>query len=144
MKNNIKPKGEKMKNNIYDIFNNEKKQEKKQEKLKEIKDNKSYFVILFYVIILLIFIMCVSVYGFFSGYNQLDLAQNMKYLESDLNINLLDYQSDGEYRTFEEMYIIGFNQMETYFFMFGFSALILGYLLAEILINLLFQIDNKK
>lgn len=59
---------------------------------------------------------------FWIGWHNIDTAQNMKYLESKYNIQLVDYTVGGEYKEYTEIYNNGFRAL-----LFGLVITIIGW-----------------
>jgi len=66
----------------------------------------SNFILLIALLVLLFY----SITFFWTGFHNLDLAQNMRYLDCEFNINLIDQGTDYSFHTWEEMFINGINK----------------------------------
>lgn len=64
---------------------------------------------------------------FFIGYHNLDLSQNMRYLEEKLDIKLYDLGSDLKLRNSEEGYLLGAKQMITAYYLSLIASFFLGF-----------------
>lgn len=65
-----------------------------------------------------------SVYIFMAGFHNYDTAQNMRYLEAEMDIELVDQASDFNIYEEKDLYIIGVNQCKYGFMLFGGSVVI--------------------
>lgn len=102
-----------------------------QKRRNKIKINfRTTTLILMIFIALLLLISYVMVFG--KGMHNMDLGQNIRFLEARLNVKLIDLGSDGEYRTREELFILGKRQVEKSVWLIILSSLLLGFLLGAI------------
>lgn len=58
-----------------------------------------------------------GMYLFLAGFHNMDLSQNMRWLEAEYNITLADQGSDGQIRTSVDGYVLGFLQLRIGFFL---------------------------
>ena len=74
-------------------------------------------------------IMFFSGMDHFNGFHNVDLAYNMKFVETLLpnNMTIVDIASDFESYTYDELYIIGSNQMDIAFTKGVIAAIAVGF-----------------
>lgn len=112
------------------MFNNEK--EKQELKI-------SIFILIF---ICSIFMLLYSGMLFYSGFHSLDLAQNMKYMECEFNVSIMDLHSNYNIYDKEYMYIKGFNNMRAAFFIAIYCSFVIGSSL-QLIFTEMFKIKKK-
>jgi len=66
-----------------------------------------------------------SVFLFFIGFHNMDLGQNVRYINAEYHLDLVDYSSIETNRTGMELYILGVNQMLIGFILINIFYLIL-------------------
>ena len=86
---------------------------------KYMKLDKLLFRLLFSVALLF------SVFLFFIGFHNMDLGQNVRYINAEYHLDLVDYSSIETNRTGMELYILGVNQMLIGFILINIFYLIL-------------------
>jgi len=77
--------------------------------------------------------LCFEVEEFYSGFHNVDLGQNMRYLSCAVNTGITDVGSDFITRTPEEMYVLGMNQMMEAFNRMALGAVVFGLALCELI-----------
>jgi hypothetical protein len=78
------------------------------------KTNLSIFITLVYIISIIAYVIAFgqAIYLIMVGFHNLDQGQNLRYLETELNVTIMDTANDFvDYNT-TEMYVIGVNQLE--------------------------------
>lgn len=71
--------------------------------------------------------MCFNVFMFMAAYHNIDLAQNMRYLNAKYNMSLSDQASNMEIYSPEEMLHIGYDQFRQAIWGLLATACIFGY-----------------
>ena len=80
------------------------------------------------IFIILCFILLIYfTYNFTNGYHFLDIAQNIKYLDTEYNISLIDYATNGQYYNSNDLYNEGINMIFKSFFGVMLLSFCLGY-----------------
>ena len=87
--------------------------------------NKKTVVIILFCVIGLLY----SLNLFNTGYHNMDLGQNLYYLEEKLNTDIYDITLQGKKVSPEQLYINGVNNMHYAFYLFGYFSFIAGILL---------------
>ena len=84
---------------------------------------------IFFAVVLLCSItyMGISIAGFFIGFHNEDLGQNMRYLEARYHMNLTDVTMQGNEADAMDLMRIGSRQMITNFARFGLYCFCFGY-----------------
>jgi len=88
-----------------------------------------YSILLFLSIIGAIF----SAYHFMTGFHNIDMGQNIKIINMDYGLNLVDRNSAGELWTESEMYAYGQGQIREAFVLLGISVFFIGFSLKGVL-----------
>lgn len=79
----------------------------------KMKNNQQIVRALVIIIFLLsLTIIFVGLNDFYTGFHNIDLGSNMRYLEVSLDINLLDLGSDGRLRNGIEVYSLGMDYLK--------------------------------
>lgn len=87
-----------------------------------------YSIILFLSIILAIY----SAYHFTTGFHNIDLGHNLKIINIDYGLDLVDRNSAGEIWYGSEMYAHGQGQMRESFVLLGLSVFFIGFSLSKL------------
>jgi len=66
-------------------------------------------------------LLCWGIYMFYIGFHNVDLGQNLRYLEAKHGFSLIDINSEGNKWTPLEMYMVGLDQIQ-----YGLFRSILG------------------
>lgn len=87
-----------------------------------------------------------GLYLFFGGFHNVDLAQNIRYINAEFNLTLGDKASDYNVYTWENLFIMGSNMLYKGLFISLFCIFNLGILLSDFLNAMAFieRIKNKK
>ncbi len=91
--------------------------------MKKTKLGNWIFTLLFLFALILIMM---STYLFLTGFHNVDLAQNIRYLNAEYNLDLGDYSSQG-YITAEDLLTVGYKQQRLGFFLGLAGAFWLGF-----------------
>ncbi|MEM3091500.1 MAG: hypothetical protein QXU39_02500, partial [Candidatus Pacearchaeota archaeon] len=94
-------------------------------------------------LLLLIPLLIFSVHNFMVGFHNLDLGQNINFLNAKYNLNLLDRTEEGELLTGTELYVYGSIDLRKNFFLFGFLSFGLGYCIGFLIFLLTIILPNK-
>ena len=86
--------------------------------------------------------LTMSVYNYAIGFHNMDIGQNMRYLETELNIELYDVRSDFSNISARDSFINGTNTMEDSFFKVIIASAGIGFALSMILS--LVHVQNKR
>lgn len=108
------------------------KEKRKQyrQKIKEAKETIRQLYIGLMIIASIVGLVA-SCFFFFIGFHNVDFGQNMRYLETKLNITLIDQISHNEYWDASTGYINGVTQIFIGFYMGLWSAFNLGIFLSQ-------------
>ncbi len=82
---------------------------------------------MYYITFLLsIVLMLFGSFVYMNGVHSQDLAQNLKYIETEFDIELYDMATDYALYTFDEIYIMGINQQKVGLFFLIPSIFLIG------------------
>lgn len=109
-----------------------KKRNNKEKREYKKKNNMTDFYMMFIMLIITITFLVYSAILFRGGYHNLDMSQNMRYLECETGYHLNDYATDNKIYGHEELYVIGYKQMTDSFIIGMFSSFLLGFLFYRI------------
>lgn len=110
------------------------------------KQQKDLMSILFWgIVIISIVISLIITRSYVNGFHNVDLAYNFKYVEQEFNTTPIDLGSDGKYRTMDELYGKGLEQIR--FFYRGMSLFAYIFMMLSVVLAIkYFEIkrENKK
>jgi len=90
------------------------------------KNKKSMIIFILYLLFIFIFIASISL--FWVGFHNIDLGQNLRYLNAKENINYYDNTGNGKMISGLDLYILGLNQIIIAYFLGIYSVFSLTFL----------------
>lgn len=106
----------------------------------KIKDKQINFALIFMIFLLLGIISLINIQNFYTSHHNIDIGQNIRYLNCEFGINLIDVGSDFRERTGDELYIMGSEGVRKAFL----SSIIIAFLMGFLLLYLIREKTNFK
>lgn len=88
--------------------------------------------------------LIISMSRFDSGYGMSDLGQNLRWINTNYNLNISDTLLNYDVKTPKELYIEGIKRQREAFLQFGLYCFIFGYLLGIVILSLLEEDSTNK
>ena len=109
------------------------------------KEHKDLFKFLFFFLGILAITTNLFYYSYLFGiaYHNMDLAQNIRYLEAKYDLDLVDKMTNDYYASSTDLWSIGYNQFKKSVIGLLFTGIIIGLYFAMIFYQN-FSIKNKK